>query len=442
MIQQGQVFKLQATCADGEPLWAYRYRVAGRGSARLQVGGFSSKAEAQRALQNKLARLVPGRRAATLTLGEWVEEYLDAHDGERVTVAKLRWLLGKATAELGDVRLAELSPEQVCAWRLTVPEGHRFEATQALRQVLNRAVAWKLIDDNPAKRGVPNPGRRCREQRPFDSWAQIRSLTERLGPMFGPMVVFAAATGLRPSELFALEQGDVDRAAGVVQVRRAYANGRVKQTKTRLSRRAVPLQAIALEALDQLQPREDSPLLFPNARGGHLDFRNFNRRHWKPVQKSSRDRAAARPLRPAPHLRHLRAPRRRAGVRPLAVHGHEHRDDRPPLRPPRRRQLPARRLAPRRARARTGRGRWVDAGPQARKAAQRHGFQASRKAFAAGWWTLGGRRGLNPSPPDLTPSSARRRCPLRPRSRMGSGIAAVLGSWRRVPTAARTWRRG
>jgi integrase len=171
---------------------------------------------------------------------------LGRHQGERVTVAKLRWLLGKATADLGEVRLSELSPEQVCAWRLTVPEGHRFEATQALRQVLNRAVAWRLIDDNPAKRGVPNPGRRCREQRPFDSRAQICSVAGRLGPMFGPMVVFAAATGLRPSELFALEQGDVDRGAGVVQVRRAYANGRVRQTKTRLSRRAVPLQAIAL----------------------------------------------------------------------------------------------------------------------------------------------------------------------------------------------------
>jgi hypothetical protein len=33
MIQQGQVFKLKATCGDGEPLWADRYRVAGRGSA-------------------------------------------------------------------------------------------------------------------------------------------------------------------------------------------------------------------------------------------------------------------------------------------------------------------------------------------------------------------------------------------------------------------------
>ena len=154
-------------------MWAYRYRVAGRGSARLQVGGFSSKAEAQRALQNKLARLLPDRRAAALTLGEWVEEYLDAHDGERVTVAKLRWLLGKATAELGEVRLAELSPEQVCAWRLTVPEGHRFEATQALRQVLNRAMAWGLLDDNPAKRGVPNRQRRYKEKRPFEISSRV-----------------------------------------------------------------------------------------------------------------------------------------------------------------------------------------------------------------------------------------------------------------------------
>jgi len=286
VIQQGQVFKLKARCADGEPLWAYRYRIAGRGSARRQVGGFNTRAEAQRALQIKLARLLPGGRAAALTLGEWVEEYLDAHQGERVTVAKLRWLLGKAIAELGEVRLAELSPAQVCAWRLAVPEGHRFEATQALRQVLNRAVAWKLLDENPAKRGVPNPRRRCREQRPFDSWAQIRTVTDRLGPLFGPMVVFAAATGLRPSELFALERRNVDRDAGVVQVRRAFANGRVKQTKTRLSRRAVPLQAIALEALDRLPLRADSPLLFPNTRGGHLDFRNFNRRHWKPVQRA------------------------------------------------------------------------------------------------------------------------------------------------------------
>ena len=147
-------------------------------------------------------------------------------------------------------------------------------------------MARKLLDENPAKRGLPNTGRHCREQRPFESWAEIRSVAERLGSTFGPMVVFAAATGLRPSELFALEHRDVDRAACVVQIRRAYANERIKHPKTRLSGRAVALQAIALEALDWLRPLPESTLLFPSSRGAYVDFRNFTRRHWKPAQRA------------------------------------------------------------------------------------------------------------------------------------------------------------
>jgi hypothetical protein len=78
----------------------------------------------------------------------------------------------------------------------------------------------------------------------------------------------------------------------------------------------VPLQAIALEALDQLPLREDSPLLFPNTRGGHLDFRNFNRRHWKPAQKS----VGIEPLRDLYDLRHTYATfALRAGVPVFAL---------------------------------------------------------------------------------------------------------------------------
>jgi integrase len=316
-----------------------------------------------------------------MTLGELVEEYLEMHQAEPVTIAKLRWLLGKATATLGGIRLSELSPKDVYAWRLTIPEGHRFEATQALRQVLNRAVAWGLIDYNPAKPGVPNPARRAKEKRPFDSWRQIDAVAEQLGQVYGPMVVFAAATGLRPSELFALEQRDVDRPAGALYVRRAYANGRLKHTKTRLSTRAVPLQAVALEALDRLPPSEN-PILFPNSRGGHIDFRSFGRRQWKRLKRRP-DRAAPSSLRPAPHLRHLRAPRRRLGVRRLALYGLEHRDDRPPLRSPRPRQPRTRHLAPRRARGRAGRGRWVDVATEVRKASDRQRFEAPQEAIAA-----------------------------------------------------------
>jgi hypothetical protein len=159
MWQRGQVFKLKAKGRDGQPL-SYRYRLQGRGSVRPQVGGCATRAEALMALEKVLGQLGPGGRAATMTVGELVDEYLEMHQGEPVTLAKLGWLLGKATAAFGEVRLAELSPKDVYAWRLTIPEGHRFEATQALRQVLSRAVVWGLIDSNPAKRGVPNQLRR------------------------------------------------------------------------------------------------------------------------------------------------------------------------------------------------------------------------------------------------------------------------------------------
>jgi integrase len=66
------------------------------------------------------------------------------------------------------------------------------------------------------------------------------------------MVVFAAATGLRPAELVALERRDVDRDCGVVYVRRQIVRGQIKQPKTRRSFRAVPLQSVALGALDRL----------------------------------------------------------------------------------------------------------------------------------------------------------------------------------------------
>lgn len=59
-----------------------------------------------------------------------------------MTIDKLRWLLAKATAVFGERRIGELTSQEIAAWRMTLSPGHRFEATQALRQVLHRAVAW------------------------------------------------------------------------------------------------------------------------------------------------------------------------------------------------------------------------------------------------------------------------------------------------------------
>jgi integrase len=83
-----------------------------------------------------------------------------------------------------------------------------------------RGAPWRSSSSTPGTRSRPSPEARARLR------ADDRLL---------------AATGLRPSELFGFEWRDVDREAGVVYVRRAYANGQLKHTETRLSNRAVPL---------------------------------------------------------------------------------------------------------------------------------------------------------------------------------------------------------
>ena len=157
-----------------------------------------------------------------------------------------------------------------------------------------------MIDVNPAEIGVENPQRRYTEKRPFESWEELYAVTEKLGPRYGPMVVFAAGTGLRPGEWLALEHRDIDREAQVVYVRRTLRNGRVKTPKTKASVRAVPLQAIALAAIDELLLDPRCPLLFPSVRGGHPDLHNFRNRNWKPAQRA----AGIAPLRRVYDLRH------------------------------------------------------------------------------------------------------------------------------------------
>jgi integrase len=212
----------------------------------------------------------------------------------------LRWLLTKSTAAFGSTPLTELDAREIAAWRMTLPPGHRFEATQALRQTLARAVEWGLIDTNPAMTGVDNPQPPRREMRPFDTRGQLDRLAAELGTRYGPMVLFAAATGLRPGEWIALEHRDIDLDNRLVHVRGAFRVNRLKTTKTD-TQRAVPLQRSALRALDLLpSPPSATSLLFPAPEGGYLDIHNWRPRHWRPAQHA----AGIAPTRRLYHLRH------------------------------------------------------------------------------------------------------------------------------------------
>jgi integrase len=226
-------------------------------------------------------------RTEAVTVAEAVDRYLAQHDVDPATSEKLRRQLRHATAAFGPREIRTLRPDELGAWRLTLSEGSRHDVFRALRQVLEQAERWQWIDRNPA-RYVKNPKPKRLEIQPFASWDEMHAIAAELHPRFAAIPVFAAGTGLRPEEWIALERRDVHRDAGFVTVERVYSQGRLKTCgKTSRQRRRVPLRQRVLDALDSLPRRLDSPLLFPAARGGHIDLEKFRHRQWAPALQAA-----------------------------------------------------------------------------------------------------------------------------------------------------------
>ena len=159
----------------------------------------------------------------------------------------------------------------------------RYGIMQAFRQTLEAGIRWKLIRENPRSWQAQTLNRGGRRSVPF-AIEEVDRLALELGPLYGPLVVFAAETGLRPSEWIAIQHADVQREDGVLVIERSVSRGRLKAYgKTARSRRRVPLSRRALEALDSLPRRLDTRLVFPSPRGKHLDLENWRRRDWHPA---------------------------------------------------------------------------------------------------------------------------------------------------------------
>jgi integrase len=183
----------------------------------------------------------------------------------------------------------------IAEWRTKLPERSAYGIVTAFRQVCEVAIRWDDMDRNPVELAGANPPPPPRGVQTF-TLAEVDKIAAELDPEtgngalpvwpppYGPMIRFAAATGMRPEEWCALERQDIDRRACVVRVARTHVEGRTKQYgKTSGSTREIPLSARAIAALDDVVPRLDTRLVFPGPRGAHVNLRNFRKREWIPA---------------------------------------------------------------------------------------------------------------------------------------------------------------
>lgn len=255
--------------------WQQRVRVNGR---RLQKGGFKTKQDARdwRDVQAGIAK-------HSISVNELIDRYLRVYSGAQSTKDGLHWKLGKARVAFGSVKAEALTAEEIAAWRLLIPEGHRFETTQALRQAFAWAIEAGLISRSAAAK-VRNPAPTRAGILPFESWAEVDAVAHELGATWGPIAVFGAGTGLRPGEWIALERSDLQLDADVPHVlvqRRMTKDGKIVAATKDGKPRQVPLRQRVIDALPPV--RLHTKLLFPAAEGGHIDLHNWRHREWKPA---------------------------------------------------------------------------------------------------------------------------------------------------------------
>jgi integrase len=151
--------------------------------------------------------------------------------------------------EFGEKRIIDVTATDIKTWigGLNISAKRINNILIPLRTVFEDAYIDGLIDRNPVSR-VKNLAVRTDEPQPFTP-NEIEAILKELPEQGKNLIQFAIWTGLRTSELIALEWGDFDWNAGLIRVRRATVNKQTKQPKTKAGERNVKLFPPALDAI-------------------------------------------------------------------------------------------------------------------------------------------------------------------------------------------------
>lgn len=248
-----------------EAVFVYRWRERkpdGGFTKRCEVigpiGVLKTEANARRAIEHRKLDVNSDRFQGrhTVTVGMVLNRYLETELTElrhSSASAYRSYLNHWIKPRWSDYPLVKVKPFAVEQWlkELDLAPRTKGHLHNLMRVLWNSAMRWELIDigENPMKLvRVRGASKRCREPIVLGV-GQFRALLDELQEPFRTMVVLDLATGLRCSELFALQWRDVLWEERTLLVRRAIVTGVVSDVKTKYSNAGMPLDPALAEVL-------------------------------------------------------------------------------------------------------------------------------------------------------------------------------------------------
>ena len=250
----------------GPDVWQFRwseYDLNGRRVYRKRVIGtvvqYPDSSSARGAVSGLLLRVnpsVPGLAFRPLTITQLCAHF-EHHElaGEnswrtfstkRIYQAYLRrWVI----PQWGDTELSAIKAIDVECWlrQLPLARSSCAKIRNLMSVLFNHACRHELFDQNPIR--LVRQSAKRRKPPGVLTAAEIQKLLQVLAIRERTVVLLAACTGLRQSELFGLKWSDLDFAEGTMNVTRSVVYGVAGPCKTEASQKPVPLHPLLADAL-------------------------------------------------------------------------------------------------------------------------------------------------------------------------------------------------
>ena len=233
-----------------------------------------SDREAEKQLALYIAEIEKGEVTicGKISVDTFIDKWLELHAEPNLapkTIHRYKGLLVRIRASIGHIRLDKLKPMHLVEFYKNLREpdvredkkdGLLAERTvlhyhRLIHTMLEHAVRWQMIPNNPAKRleapSVPD------SEMPVYSQEQVRLLMDKLEKaplMYWLGVVLPLTCGMREGEVFGLEWKDIDLKTGKFKIVRAsqYIPGQGifdKEPKTRTGKRGLQAPPFVLPVL-------------------------------------------------------------------------------------------------------------------------------------------------------------------------------------------------